>query len=175
MAKRVIKINKGGAPAGAPPSNLKIKGPARPVRLGQGPDPAELSRTQPMKRMIVTPSAQRRQASAAAQQTAGATQDGQPKPRPKKKSGPPLWLIPVGIIGLVVLIVIIVSASSNSKPDPYFSNDNMSQYHEKERYIPKTGPQPMKAYMKKHGETDMAKARKERMQNRPTTTTRSSN
>lgn len=178
MAKRVIRINKSDAPAGAMPSEMGIKGPAKPIRLGQEPDPAELSRTQPMKRIVVTSSAQRRQLTSAARPgagaAAGATEPGQPKPRPKKKSGPPLWLIPVGIIA-VVLIIILISSSSN-RQDPYFANDHMSQYaKEKERFIPKTGPQPMKEWMNKRGESDMAKERKARMHGRPTTTANPSN
>ena len=163
MAKRIIKINRGGSPA-SPAS-----GPARPMTLAQEAvgDKEELSRTQPMRRIVIGgKSQQRRSAMAASAPATRAEAQETKKPAPKKKSGPPLWLIPVGIVGVVILIVII--SSSGKKPDPYFQSGPVVEQARQQRVLNQhTGPRPMKAYMEKHGPSDMAKARATRMKRKP--------
>jgi hypothetical protein len=159
MAKKIIKINRGGAPASS------ASGPARPMTLDQEEvgDKEELSRTQPMRRIVIAgKSQQRRSASAPAPRSAG--QETR-KPAPKKKSGPPLWLIPVGIVGVVILIVII--SSSGKQQDPYFQGGPVVEQRTQRVLNKHTGPRPMKAYMEKHGPSDMAKARATRMKRKP--------
>ena len=179
MAKRVIRLSKGGAPAVASSPDIGfIQGPKKPVRLGQEPklSEEEFRRTQPMKRIVVAAGAQARKpavgaSSIASRQTQSGSRQQQQQRRPAKKaSGPPIWLIPVGIIGVVILIVIVVSASSGSRRDPYDAGGLVLQQPPEQRRIPQDGPRPMKEWMEQHGETDMAKARKDRMKGRGTTT-----
>ena len=162
MAKRIIKINRGGAPASA------ASGPARPMTLAQEEvgDKEELSRTQPMRRIVIGgKSQQRRSAMAASAAAPGTAGQEKKKPAPKKKSGPPLWLIPVGIVGVVILVVII--SSSGKKPDPYFQGVPVVEQRPQRVLNQHTGPRPMKAYMEKHGPSDMAKDRASRMNRKP--------
>ena len=181
MAKRVIRLSKPGSPAaGGPPSNIGIKQPKAPVKIGAATQAKEdLSRTQPMKRIVVASSGQKRRRSAVSSVSAARTgggsgsgtqqgqQQGQQR-RPQQKSGPPLWLIPVGIVGLVVIIVLIFS-SVGRQQDPYFAAP-APQPQEQPGYVRNNGPRPMKEWMEQHGETDMAKARRARRTHRPVTT-----
>ncbi len=175
MAKRVISLSKVGASASGPPGDLVLQGPRKPIRLGQQEAPSEdLSRTQPMKRIVVAAGAQKRRVTGAARTTrAGAASSQQQQRKPvKKSSGPPLWLIPVGIIGLVILIVIIVSATSNAKRDPYFSGGPVVQQQTQQpQRMRRDVERPMKEWMERHGESDMAKQRRERMHGRGRTNT----
>jgi hypothetical protein len=162
MAKKIIKINRGGAPASS------ASGPARPMTLAQEEvgDNEELARTQPMRRIVIGgKSQQRRSAMAASAPATRAESQETKKPAPKKKSGPPLWLIPVGIVGLVILVIII--SSSGKKPDPYFQGGPVVEQRTQRVLKQNTGPRPMKAYMEKHGPSDMAKARATRMKRKP--------
>jgi len=144
MAKRIIKIIKGGASAADnTASDPVIKGPMRPLRLGEEPASyEEIKRTQPMQRMIVASSSPKRLQSAAGRTSTSRGVKPTPQ-RKKQKSGPPLWLIPVVIVGLIVLVMIIAAVSSNSKQAAYYQN-HTDQYGARQIYRAQTGPQPMK-------------------------------
>lgn len=190
LAKKVIKISKGGSPSSVTQNIVPPRGPRPPARLNAAPPPpapapeptpqkriitaaskARPAVTEPQKRIITAASRNRTATPAAATPPAKQNASGQPQP-PKKKAGPPLWLIPVGIIGLITIIVIIVSVSSNSRRDPYFDTDTSAQYKERKPYVDPNAnrPRPMKEFMEQHGPSDMAKERMERMKKRPTTT-----
>ena len=162
MAKRVIKINRVGAPAGAPAS-----GPTRPTTLAEeAANKASLSQTQPMKRIVVNAKSQERRSAMATRAAAPRTTGPNKQRTPQKKSGPPLWLIPVGVVGVVILVVIF--SSSGRSQDPYFQSGAIVEQARPQRVLNQhTGPRPMKAYMEKHGPSDMAKARATRMKRKP--------
>jgi len=116
-----------------------------------------------MKRFVVASKGHKKRTPSVSTGTRTPTgQQPEQKRKPVKSSGPPLWLIPVGIIGVVILIVIIVSASSGSKRDPYFNGGPVVQQQAPEPRMRRDGPRPMKEWMEQHGETEMAKARRER-------------
>lgn len=191
MAKKVITISKGGSPSSVTQNIAAPRGPRPPVRLNTAPaqpapapEPAPQKRiitaaskarpapVEPQKRYITAASRNRVAAPAAAAQPSQQNPAGKQQPPKKKAGGPPMWLIPVGIMGLIAIIVIIVSISSNSRRDPYFDGDSSAQYQERKPYVDPNAnrPRPMKEYMEKHGPSEMAKERMERMKKRPVTT-----
>lgn len=168
MSKKIL-ISKGATAGkasrrGAAPS-ASPRGPMAPVRISRLTD---LNQTPAQPKQILKKG---RPASASRAARPGAPQ--YPKSAANLYSGseksgsPAAWLIPAGILAVIAIIVIAFSMSSNSKPDPYYSQSTAAQTGAGKKSA--GTDRSMKEWMEKNGPTDMAKARKARMKNRPVT------